>query len=334
MVHVVGFVHEKDKNDPVVGATVTYRDRADLFPLSTGADGKFGDDLAPGTYTVDLKADGYKPGACEVNAVKPNAQLDVDCALEALPRVGSVTGHARDAETNQPVVNVQVVVTDAQHKELRLTTDGTGAFRFEGVTPGPAQLSVIAEGYLAQVVPADVKPRQESSVDLLLRPTPKSPSVKVTGKEIMIKDQIQFALDSAVILPQSFGILGEVADTLIRHPEIRHLEVQGHTDNSGTADHNRGLSEERAEAVRAWLTQHGVVPDRLVARGYGQDNPLVPNVTAQNRAKNRRVQFIITERADAPAPPATPAAPATSGAAGGGGAAGTAPRKPNPLPGF
>jgi hypothetical protein len=71
--------------------------------------------------------------------------------------------------------------------------------------------------------------------------------------------------------------------------------------------------------VRAWLVQHGVEADRLIARGYGQDRPLVPNVTAGNRAQNRRVQFIILEK-DAGAVP-QPSVP------------GQAPPK-NVLPGF
>jgi outer membrane protein OmpA-like peptidoglycan-associated protein len=341
VVHVVGLVHEKDKNLPVAGALVAYRDHADLYPLSTSPDGKFGDDVAPGTYTFDIKADGYKPGSCDVDAAPKSvgAEVDVDCALEALPRVGMITGHVRDAVTNQPVAGVQVVVTDALKKELRLTSDANGGFRFEGVAPGESEISVIADGYLALVAPTDVKPRQESSVDLLLRPAPKQPKVQITAKEITIREQIQFALDSAVILPQSFGLLTEVADTLIRHGEIRHLEVQGHTDTSGTADHNHVLSEERADAVRAWLVQHGVNTDRLVSHGFGQENPLVPNVTAANRAKNRRVQFIILDRADAApgapgsaAPPAAPTGPA--GPAGSAAPPAPPPRKPNPLPGF
>jgi outer membrane protein OmpA-like peptidoglycan-associated protein len=335
VVHVTGFVHEKDKNDPVPNAIVTYRDHADLSPLATAGDGKFSDDVPPGPYTYDVKAEGYKPGSCDVTA-SPSKPAEVDCPLEAMPRVGSVVGRVRDADSNEPLGGVQVVLTDPQHKEVRLTTDASGGFHFDGVSPGTAELSVIAEGYLALVSPADVKPRQESSVDLLLRPKPKQPKVEVTAKEITIKDQIQFALDSAVILPQSFGILTEVADTLIRHAEIRRLEVQGHTDNSGTADHNRTLSEERAEAVRAWLVQHGVVADRLIARGYGQDNPLVPNVTAANRARNRRVQFIILDRAGTEAAaPAAPSAPARPQAAPQAPPPAPPPtRKPDPLPGF
>jgi outer membrane protein OmpA-like peptidoglycan-associated protein len=188
------------------------------------------------------------------------------------------------------------VLTDSQRKEFRLMSDASGAVRFEGVAPGTATLSILADGYLALVTPEEVKARQESTVELLLQKKPSRPEVQVTNKEITIRDQIQFALDSAVILPQSFGILTEVADTLIRHTEIKRIEVQGHTDNSGTAEHNKALSEDRAEAVKNWLSVHGVPLERLLARGYGQSRPLAPNVTAANRSQNRRVQFIILEK--------------------------------------
>ena len=312
--HVVGFVHEKDKNTPIAGAIASYHDQA-LPPLATAADGKFGDAVPPGQYAYDIKAEGYKPGACEASVPKEGGDVAIDCPLEALPRVGSVSGHVRDADTSQPLGGIPVSLTDVQKKELRLTTDSSGGFKFDNVAPGVAELSVVADGYLVLVAPTEVKPRQDASVDLILRPKPKQGSVQVTANEITIKQQVQFALDSAVILPESFGLLTEIADTIIRHSEIRRVEVQGHTDNSGTADHNMILSEQRAEAVRAWLVQHGVQAERLVAKGYGQERPLVPNITQQMRQKNRRVQFIILDKeGSAPAPGAPP--------------------KRNPLPGF
>jgi outer membrane protein OmpA-like peptidoglycan-associated protein len=315
--HVSGFVHEKDKNDPIVGAIATYRDHPELSSLATGSDGKFADDVAPGKYTYDIKADGYKPGACDATVPAEGGAINVDCPLESLPRVGIVDGHVRDAETSQPIAGIQVELRDSQSKDLRVTTDASGGFKFDGVTPGTAQLSVQADGYLVLVTPTDVKARQEDNVDLMLRPKPKDALIKLTATEIQIKQQVQFALDSAVILPESFGLLTEIADTVIRNPQLKRIEVQGHTDNSGTPEHNKVLSEQRAEAVRAWLVQHGAPADRLVARGYGQEKPLVPNVTAANRAKNRRVQFIILDK-DSAAPPA----PAPGD------------RKKNPLPGF
>ncbi len=178
----------------------------------------------------------------------------------------------------------------------------------------------------------DVPGRQESAVELLLRPKPQHSNVEVKGHEITIKQQIQFALDSAVILPESFGLLTEIADSMIRDLPTRHVEVQGHTDNSGTPDHNKVLSEQRADAVRLWLVQHGVTADRLIAAATARRSPWFPNSSPANRGRNRRVQFIILD-ADTGAP-----ATGAPGAARRPCSPRKAPAAPeerrNPLPGF
>lgn len=121
--------------------------------------------------------------------------------------------------------------------------------------------------------------------------------VVVTGKEIRITQQIQFEFNKAVIRPGiSFQILDEVAQVLKDNTKIK-LEVQGHTDNVGNAAYNKKLSQQRADAVRAYLVGHGVEAARLVSTGYGLTQPLVPNNSVGNRALNRRVQFIRTEEA-------------------------------------
>jgi outer membrane protein OmpA-like peptidoglycan-associated protein len=188
----------------------------------------------------------------------------------------------------------------AAGKELRYSTDASGSFKFDGVPPGNVVVAADADGYLALVVTAQVKPRENTNIELAAVKKPKNPLVEVTAGEIRIKQQIQFATDSATILPESFGLMTEIADTLLRNARIHRVEIQGHTDNTGTADRNKVLSEQRANSVRDWLTSHGVSGDRLVAQGYGQERPLVPNVTAAMRAKNRRVQFKIMEQDTGP----------------------------------
>jgi OmpA-OmpF porin, OOP family len=119
--------------------------------------------------------------------------------------------------------------------------------------------------------------------------------IVVTEKEIRITQQIQFEFNKAVIRPGiSFRILDEVAGVLNDNPKIV-LEVQGHTDNVGSDAYNMNLSQKRADAVRAYLVARGVELSRLVSKGYGFHQPLVPNSTASNRELNRRVQFIRTE---------------------------------------
>lgn len=123
----------------------------------------------------------------------------------------------------------------------------------------------------------------------------KNSLVVVTEKEIRITQQIQFEFNKAVIRPGiSFKILDEVVEVLNENPKI-DLEVQGHTDNVGGDAYNMKLSQKRADAVRAYLVAKGIAPSRLVSKGYGFHQPLVPNTTAANRLLNRRVQFIRTE---------------------------------------
>ena len=123
--------------------------------------------------------------------------------------------------------------------------------------------------------------------------------MRVRSRDIQIRRQINFATNSAEILPSSEPLMTEIADVLLRNPDLMKIEIQGHTDNTGRPAANMELSQNRANSVRDWLVAHGVGSARLEARGYGDTNPLVPNITPSNRARNRRVQFIIEERTEA-----------------------------------
>ncbi len=319
-----GFIHEENKPDGVGGAIITWDNHAELTSLVSGADGRFVTHaLEDGSYVFGIKAEGYKAGSCTASIVPMGAaptspvspapaspppastggEVQLDCPLVALPRVGQIIGHVTDAETRAPIPNAAIKIVDVARKELTGTADENGAFRFADVTPGDLQVLVDADGYLALTDKVEVKVRQDNTANLVLHKRPKNSNVTVGKGEIVIKQQIQFALNSAVILPESSGLLTEIADAMIKNPRIKRVEVQGHTDNSGTPDHNKQLSDERAAAVVAWLTSHGVSGERLTPSGYGQTKPIVPNVTAGNRARNRRVQFIIADQDPAPEKP-------------------------------
>jgi outer membrane protein OmpA-like peptidoglycan-associated protein len=126
------------------------------------------------------------------------------------------------------------------------------------------------------------------------------PSTKLVAREIVLSQQVQFETATAVLRPESDGVLGEVARILAEHKEIESIEVQGHTDEQGTADFNRRLGQTRAEAVVAWLVQHGVRRERMVPKGYGSDRPLASNATEDGRQKNRRVEFRVTRTQPVP----------------------------------
>lgn len=123
---------------------------------------------------------------------------------------------------------------------------------------------------------------------------PKFTLALVTECEVKITQQIHFEFNKDRIRPESHPVLNAVVDVLSKNPEIK-IEIQGHTDNKGAAGYNKTLSNRRAGSVRKYLIAGGVAPERLTSAGYGLERPLVDNTTEQNRALNRRVQFVRTE---------------------------------------
>ncbi|MCC6644106.1 MAG: OmpA family protein [Polyangiaceae bacterium] len=313
-----GTVHETGKTEGVAGAVVTYQGR-DLTGMVTDAGGRFTtSNLEPGTYTFAVKADGYKDGTCTVTIAAPAPASDplppgqmppmgtppaplgqvvspVDCALEALPKVGHLLGQVVQGEGAGGVGGADVTLVDAAGKERTTKADSNGNYRFDSVAPGPVKLHATHPDYLGGRGEGTVEPRKDNRVVVSMNKRPKTSSIVVGKREIIIRQQVRFERDSAKILSDSSVLLMEIADALQKHPEIKLVEIQGHTDNSGTAQHNKDLSEQRAAAVKDRLVSLGVSSSRLTSKGFGAERPIVPNVTEGNRARNRRVALVILQ---------------------------------------
>jgi outer membrane protein OmpA-like peptidoglycan-associated protein len=113
---------------------------------------------------------------------------------------------------------------------------------------------------------------------------------------IEILDKIYFETDKAIIKPESFPILDAIAATLQGNPDIQLVEIQGHADERGSAEHNLQLTDDRAHSVLTYLTNKGVDPARLNAKGYGKTRPIDPGHNEAAWSKNRRVEFVIQQR--------------------------------------
>jgi len=121
------------------------------------------------------------------------------------------------------------------------------------------------------------------------------PEVQKEVKKLFQKalQGIQFEAAKTVIKPSSFIILNQIAQVLNENPTYL-VEVRGHTDNVGKPASNLILSEKRALAVKEYLIAKGVATQRMTSSGYGDTLPVAPNTTAAGKAKNRRVEFVVT----------------------------------------
>ncbi|MBN2193464.1 MAG: OmpA family protein [Polyangiaceae bacterium] len=118
-------------------------------------------------------------------------------------------------------------------------------------------------------------------------------SVDKDGR-VNIPGNIVFAKDSAKIEESDAGtqeVLRQLKLFCDENPRVTKIRIEGHTDNDGDAAHNMQLSGERARAVKTWLVNAGVKPERLVAVGFGENAPIADNATAEGKAQNRRTEF-------------------------------------------
>ena len=119
--------------------------------------------------------------------------------------------------------------------------------------------------------------------------------VELVDDRIEISQEVYFETGSATVAERSFALLDAIASTMNENPQVRRVEIQGHTDSSGESDANQVLSQERADAVRLYLLDAGVDAERLDAKGYGESQPVESEGADNGEPMNRRVEFVIVE---------------------------------------
>jgi len=124
-------------------------------------------------------------------------------------------------------------------------------------------------------------------------------SQAITGSHALpqrfVLSDLTFRTDSAEIDPGSARVLDDLAQVLSANPGAR-IRVEGHTDNTGTAEANQQLSQARAESTRAYLVSKGIAGNRIEAAGFGENRPLGSNEQASGRAENRRTEVVLLSR--------------------------------------
>ncbi|MEC8848381.1 MAG: OmpA family protein [Pseudomonadota bacterium] len=131
---------------------------------------------------------------------------------------------------------------------------------------------------------------------------PPGESLNLTNCKIddrIVLEGLEFEIDSAEIRSDERDILDLLAKELRERREIK-VAIHGHTDSTASDEYNQTLSERRADAVKTYLAEEGVAIDRISTRGFGESMPIADNDTDEGRARNRRVELVITERVPGP----------------------------------
>lgn len=197
--------------------------------------------------------------------------------------------------------DVHLVAVDAHGRvvEEAVWTSRSGEIARSGDTtvdlaPGQHRLAVTAEGFFGASVDLDVREGGTGEIQVVMDAS----LVTLEARRIVIHDTIYFETNRAVIKPESHDLCRQIARLIVEHPELRLISVEGHADARGGEDFNLDLSTRRAAAVVDFLVAQGVSPDRLQSRGWGELRPVVEGEDEAAWSQNRRVEFLVVERAD------------------------------------
>jgi outer membrane protein OmpA-like peptidoglycan-associated protein len=138
-----------------------------------------------------------------------------------------------------------------------------------------------AEGYRLHFIEVEAMRQDVTASDML----------KALNDQGFIALYINFDTDKAVIKPESQPVIDQIIALLQESPSLK-VSIEGHTDNTGTPQHNKTLSEQRAQSVLNAVVKGGIGKERLSSRGWGQDKPMADNRTEEGKAKNRRVEIV------------------------------------------
>lgn len=203
-------------------------------------------------------------------------------------KITYIKATVRDAKTKQ-LLNAAYSVLDLDSKqETYKGNTPAGTFFVSIEASRNYALQVQKEQYLFYSQNINLKEinsqQKPYELEILLEPI-------ATNNKITLNN-VFFDFDKSELDAVSFLELDKVVELLQKNPTLK-IEISGHTDNKGDKKYNQTLSQKRAESVVNYLVQKGIDKTRLLAKGYGDTMPIVPNDTEENKAKNRRTELKV-----------------------------------------
>lgn len=251
--------------------------------------------IMEGEHSLNVEADGYLSGTGSVN-VLPEKLVTQTIQLQKEAPPAPTTGACAGLVTNPDGTPLTARFKDTSGIQSPFATDPlTGRFTIT-LPPGSYEFEVEAENYLPQTVKCEVQPGQTSSINLTLQ---KPQAAVMINNKIVLPDAIYFEFGKADIKPESFPVLDQVVEILLKNEgSYQSLRVEGHTDDVGSDASNLKLSEKRSASVRLYLLKKGVKAAKVSSHGFGESKPIATNLTPEGRAENRRVEFNLVRNGE------------------------------------
>ena len=241
-----------------------------------------------GGYRVSATKNGYYPSDTILHNVEEFTYDTIKLPLKRIPApiVYTLCMNIYDVDTREPIEATARMTSLADTIALYTAQSSDDGFIETPLREGDYIARLSAAGYMPK---DDTLHFVRDTFDLYMQHIKEGIKVKI--------ENLFFATNKTVILPQSEQSMSNLANFLLENPSVQ-IHIVGHTDAVGTDEANQILSEGRANAVRNDLIKRGVAAERMTAEGKGEKEPVADNDTDEGRQLNRRVEFTITDVGD------------------------------------
>ncbi len=259
-----------------IEASVAFPGIAAAPAITDAETGYYSVEIPEGSIAVAVNADGYVEKT-ETVQIAGGRDFTRDYALQPTI-IGSIT----DMETGLPLAGT---VSLGDYATISATAGSDGLYSLNA-PEGDRTVTASANGYLPSSEDVSLASGEQKIINFQLE------SVVIEEGQILAFDNIYFDVASSTIKPESYAVLNEIVQILDANRNAM-IQIAGHTDSDGSESYNQTLSEQRAASVMNYLVNHGISAGRLTTAGYGENQPVVPNNSAANKAMNRRIEFTV-----------------------------------------
>ncbi|MFM2376772.1 MAG: hypothetical protein RLZZ165_1869 [Bacteroidota bacterium] len=289
-----GRVIDMETQLPLAGATIQINDKNGnkVTQLTCDGDGRYLATLPFNTnYELTASIEGYNPKSA-VLSLYPNdypagKEQNFELAKVKPKTTACIKGYMVEQGTGAKLPDAEIKIMDAEGNTLKkVVSDAQGYYEACDVPFGTYRLAGNKKGYMYNIVEgvvvteADIAEGVDREVELL--------KFEV-GMKIVLKN-IFYDVAKATLRPESTAELDRLVRIMDQNPTLV-VEIGGHTDSDGSDEYNEHLSQARSQSVVDYLLDAGIAENRLVAKGYGEKQPVAPNDTKENKQLNRRTEF-------------------------------------------